>query len=139
MRRKYWRRYLRYVLLVYFFLVYGDLILRRLVEIAPSFGYKRHAVSIVRGIQTEVSRYILTTVVINVTLGMITAGMSVFLHMPDPLLWGTVAMLANFIPYVGAIVTTTMLLLVGLIHFEDVAHALLPALCFAVSPRSKAT
>jgi predicted PurR-regulated permease PerM len=120
------------VLLVYFFLVYGDLILRRLVEIAPNFGYKRHAVTIVRGIQTEVSRYILTTVVINATLGLTTAGMLFLLHMPDPLLWGSVAMLANFIPYVGAIVTTTTLLLVGLIHFEDVAHALLPALCFAV-------
>jgi predicted PurR-regulated permease PerM len=119
------------VLLVYFFLVYGDLILRRLVEIAPNFGYKRHAVTIVRGIQTEVSRYILTTVVINATLGMTTAGMLFLLHMPDPLLWGTVAMLANFIPYVGAIVTTTTLLLVGLVHFEDVPHAVLPALCFA--------
>ena len=119
------------LLLVYFFLVYGDLILRRLVEIAPSFGYKRHAVTIVRGIQTEVSRYILTTVVINASLGTLTAGMLLLLHMPDPLLWGTVAMFANFIPYVGAIVTTTTLLLVGLVHFNDVTHALLPAICFA--------
>jgi predicted PurR-regulated permease PerM len=119
------------VLLVYFFLVYGDLILRRLVEIAPNFGYKRHAVSIVRGIQTEVSRYILTTVLINATLGLTTACLLFLLHMPDPLLWGAVAMFANFIPYLGAIVTTTTLLLVGLIHFADVPHALLPALCFA--------
>ncbi|GGA31302.1 AI-2E family transporter [Dyella nitratireducens] len=119
------------LLLVYFFLVYGDLILRRLVEIAPNFGYKRHAVSIVRGIQTEVSRYILTTIVINVSLGVTTAGMLYVLHMPDPLLWGTVAMFANFIPYVGAIVTTTTLLFVGLIHFEVLTNALLPAVCFA--------
>ncbi|GAB2573443.1 AI-2E family transporter [Dyella jejuensis] len=119
------------LLLVFFFLIYGDLILRRLVEIAPNFGYKRHAVSIVRGIQTEVSRYILTTVVINATLGAITAGMLYLLHMPDPLLWGTIAMFANFIPYVGAIVTTTTLLFVGLIHFEALPQALLPAFCFA--------
>jgi predicted PurR-regulated permease PerM len=119
------------LLLVFFFLIYGDLLLRRLVEIAPSFGYKRHAVSIVRGIQTEVSRYILTTVVINVSLGMITSGILFLLNVPDPLLWGTVAMLANFIPYVGAIVTTTMLLLVGLMHFDDLLHGILPALCFA--------
>jgi len=32
---------------------------------------------------------------------------------------------------VGAIVTTTVLLLVGLIHFDALAEALLPALCFA--------
>jgi predicted PurR-regulated permease PerM len=119
------------LLLVFFFLIYGDLLLRRLVEIAPNFGYKRHAVSIVRGIQTEVSRYILTTVLINVTLGMATSGILFLLNVPDPLLWGTVAMLANFIPYVGAIVTTTMLLLVGLMHFDDLLHGVLPALCFA--------
>ena len=119
------------LLLVYFFLVYGDLILRRLVEIAPNFGYKRHAVSIVRGIQTEVSRYILTTILINASLGVVTAAMLYLLHVPDALLWGTVAMFANFIPYVGAIVTTATLLFVGLIHFEVLANALLPALCFA--------
>ncbi|MDO1529670.1 AI-2E family transporter [Fulvimonas sp. R45] len=119
------------VLLVFFFLIYGDSLLRRLVEIAPDFRYKRHAVSIVRSIQAEVSRYILTTLLINFSLGWLTAGILWLLHVPDPLLWGAVAMFANFIPYVGAIATTTMLLLVGLIHFDQLARALLPALCFA--------
>lgn len=119
------------VLLVFFFLVYGDLMLRRLVEASPSFGYKRHAVSIVRSIQYEVSRYILTATLINMGLGAITAGMLWLYHMPDPLLWGTVAMLANYIPYVGAITTTTVLAIVGLLNFNDAGAALLPALTFA--------
>ena len=119
------------VLLVFFFLIYGDLLLRRLVEIAPDFRNKRHAVSIVRSIQHEVSRYILTTVLINFALGSLTAAMLWALKVPDHLLWGAVAMFANFIPYVGAIFTTTVLLLVGLIHFDELTHALLPALCFA--------
>jgi len=119
------------VLLVFFFLVYGDLLLRRLVEIGPDFRYKRQAVSVVRGIQHEVSRYILTTLLINFALGALTAGILWQLRMPDPLLWGAVAMFANFIPYVGAIFTTSVLLLVGLAHFDDIGHALLPALCFA--------
>ena len=119
------------VLLVFFFLVYGDLLLRRLVEIGPDFRYKRQAVSVVRGIQHEVSRYILTTLLINFALGAITAGILWQLRMPDPLLWGAVAMFANFIPYVGAIFTTSVLLLVGLAHFDELGHALLPALCFA--------
>jgi len=119
------------VLLVFFFLVYGDLLLRRLVEIGPDFRYKRQAVSVVRGIQHEVSRYILTTLLINFALGALTAGILWQLRMPDPLLWGAVAMFANFIPYVGAIFTTSVLLLVGLVHFDQPGHALLPALCFA--------
>jgi len=118
-------------LLVFFFLIYGDSLLRRLVEMAPDFRRKRHTVTIVRSIQNQVSRYILTTLLINATLGAITAAMLWLVRVPDPLLWGVVAMFANFIPYVGAIVTTTVLLLVGLIHFNELARALLPALCFA--------
>ncbi|HEX5304962.1 MAG TPA: AI-2E family transporter [Dyella sp.] len=119
------------VLLVFFFLIYGDDLLRRLVEIVPNFRDKMHAVGIVRGIQTEVSHYILTTALINMTLGTLTAGMLWLLHVPDPLLWGSIAMIANFIPYVGAITTTTILLLVGLINFRELGHAVLPAVLFA--------
>jgi predicted PurR-regulated permease PerM len=119
-------------LLVFFFLVFGDTLLRRLVEIVPDFHAKRHAVAIVRSIQTEVSRYILTTSLINLTLGLFTAAMLWWLKMPDPLLWGTVAMLANYIPYVGAITTTTILTIVGLVHFDQLGQAMLPALCFIV-------
>ena len=119
------------VLLVFFFLIYGDLLLRRLVGLAPNFRHKRHTVSVVRSIQTEVSRYILTTSLINFTLGLSTAAMLWLLHVPDPLLWGSVAMLANFIPYVGAITTTVLLLLVGAVHFNALGQALMPALCFA--------
>ena len=118
-------------LLVFFFLIYGDDLLRRLVEIIPSFHHKRHAVSIVRSIQTEVSHYILITTLINMTLGAVTAFMLWLLHVPDPLLWGSIAMIANFIPYVGAITTTTILLLVGMMNFRELAQALLPALVFA--------
>lgn len=119
------------LLLVFFFLIYGDTLLRRLVEIGPNFRYKRHAVSIVRSIQIEVSRYILTTVLINGVLGALTAGILWTYGMPDPLLWGAVAALANFIPYVGAITTTTVLALVGLMNFDQLGQALLPALTFA--------
>ncbi|URL58504.1 AI-2E family transporter [Luteibacter flocculans] len=118
-------------LLVFFFLVYGDEILRRAVEISPTFSYKRHTVSIVRSIQTEVSSYLLLTAAINVTLGLITAGMLYLYDVPDPLLWGTVATVANFIPYVGAITTTTVLAIVGVLHFQELGTALLPAATFA--------
>jgi len=119
------------LLLVFFFLIYGDTMLRRLVEITPSFAYKRHAVSIVRGIQSEVSRYLLTALVINASVGAITAGMLWLYKVPDPLLWGAVAMFANFIPYVGAIVTTALLAMVCMLYANDAnLDVFLPALTF---------
>jgi predicted PurR-regulated permease PerM len=120
------------MLLVFFFLMFGDSMLRRLVEITPGFAYKRHAVAIVRGIQTEVSRYLLTALLINASLGALTAGMLWLYHMPDALLWGTVAMFANFIPYVGAISTAIILALVGMLYANDASlHAFLPAITFS--------
>ena len=120
------------LLLVFFFLIYGDSMLRRLVEITPSFAYKRHAVTIVRGIQAEVSRYLLTALLINASLGAITAGMLWLYKVPDPLLWGAVAMFANFIPYVGAIVTTILLAVVCMLYANDTSlEVFLPVLTFA--------
>lgn len=120
------------LLLVFFFLIYGDTMLRRLVEIAPSFAYKRHAVSIVRGIQTEISRYLLTALLINASLGAITACMLWLYKVPDPMLWGAVAMFANFIPYVGAMVTTTLLAVVCMLYANDASlEVFLPVLTFA--------
>jgi len=120
------------LLLVFFFLIYGDTMLRRLVEITPGFTRKRHAVSIVRGIQTEVSRYLLTALLINASLGALTAGMLWLYDVPDPLLWGAVAMFANFIPYVGAIVTTLLLAVVCMLYAHNAnLDVFLPVLTFA--------
>ena len=120
------------LLLVFFFLIYGDTMLRRLVELTPSFTYKRHAVSIVRSFQTEISRYLLTALLINATLGAITAGMLWLYKVPDPLLWGAVAMFANFIPYVGAIFTTVVLAFVSMLYAKGASlDVFLPALTFA--------
>jgi predicted PurR-regulated permease PerM len=120
------------VLLVFFFLIYGDTMLRRLVEIAPSFSTKRNAVAIVRGIQSEISRYLLTALVINTSLGALTALMLWLYHVPDPLLWGAVAMFANFIPYVGAAFTTITLAVVGMLYASDASlHVFYPAMTFA--------
>ncbi len=120
------------LLLVFFFLIYGDTMLRRLVELTPSFAYKRHAVSIVRSFQSEVSRYLLTALLINASLGAITAGMLWLYHVPDALLWGAVAMFANFIPYVGAIFTTAVLAIVSMLYAKHAdLDVFLPALTFA--------
>jgi len=120
------------LLLVFFFLVYGDTMLRRLVELTPSFSYKRHAVTIVRSFQSEVSRYLLTALSINTSLGAITAGMLWLYGVPDALLWGAVAMFANFIPYVGAIFTTLLLAFVSMLYAKNAElEVFLPALTFA--------
>jgi predicted PurR-regulated permease PerM len=119
-------------LLVFFFLSYGRDVAAHLVTAMPGFGYRRVALRLIRGIQTELSRYLLTVSVINVCLGLVTATMLWALGVPNPMLWGGMATLLNFMPYVGAVTTTLILVFVGLVEFPSSWHALVPAACFAV-------
>jgi predicted PurR-regulated permease PerM len=120
------------VLLVFFFLTYGDEMRARLVTATPRFRYRRIAARVVRGIQAELSRYLLTVTVINCCLGGLTALILWAWKMPDPLLWGGAATLLNFMPYIGGITTTLLLVVIGLLTFHDPIHAFMPAVSFAV-------
>lgn len=119
-------------LLVFFFLSYGRNVAAHLVTAMPGFNYRRIALRLIRGIQEEFSRYLLTVTLINIALGLITAAILWALKMPDPLLWGGLVTLLNYMPYVGAVTNTLLLLAVGLLNFSDPLHALAPAICFAV-------
>jgi len=119
-------------LLVFFFLSYGRNVAAHLVTAMPGFSYRRIALRLIRGIQNEFSRYLLTVTLINIALGLITAAILWSLKMPDPLLWGGLVTLLNYMPYVGAVTNTLLLLAVGLLNFSDPLHALAPAACFAV-------
>ncbi|MGH8116497.1 MAG: AI-2E family transporter [Rhodanobacteraceae bacterium] len=119
-------------LLVFFFLGYGREVAAHFVTAMPGFGYRRVALRLVRGIQEEFSRYLLTVTLINIALGLVTAAVLWALKVPDPLLWGGLVTLLNFMPYVGAITNVLLLLVVGLLNFNTPLHALAPAACFAV-------
>jgi predicted PurR-regulated permease PerM len=45
--------------------------------------------------------------------------------MPNPFFWGIVAGLLNFAPYVGPLVTTALLTLASITHFDTLSSALL--------------
>jgi predicted PurR-regulated permease PerM len=118
------------VILVYFFLVFGEALLRRAVTIAPTLAKKRITVDIVRSIQADMSRYMLTITTINVVLGLATSLLMWLLGMPSPLLWGALAGLLNFAPYVGPLAAALVLGMVGLFTFDTLGEALLPAFAY---------
>lgn len=47
------------------------------------------------------------------------------LGMPNPILWGAMAALAEFVPYLGAAAVVAVLTLAGLVTFDQVGQALL--------------
>lgn len=118
------------IILVYFFLVYGEGLFRKLIEIRPAMSEKRLAVVIVRTIQTDVSHYVMTVAIINAGLGTAT-GMALWaLGVRDPALWGALVALLNFAPYLGPLVAAIILTFVGGIQFGITGYALLVPLTF---------
>ncbi len=61
---------------------------------------------------------------------MLTALAMNALAMPNPLLWGVLAGVMNFIPYAGALVTLTIISLVSILTFDYWLTIMLPPLTF---------
>lgn len=112
------------VLLVYFFLASGNGFLRRLVEIAPRLTDKKMVVSIAREVQDEMSGYLSMVSMINVALGALTSIAMALLGVPNALLFGAMAAVLNFAPYIGPATTGLVLFVVGLTTFPTLGHAL---------------
>ena len=122
------------LLLVYFFLSSGDTFLRRMVEISPELSDKRLVVGIARGIQQEMSRYLLTISMINLGVALATMLAMALLGVPNAVLWGALAGALNFAPYIGPTLTLITLTLVGLATFPSLEHALaVPGSFFAIA------
>jgi predicted PurR-regulated permease PerM len=113
------------VILLYFLLAAGDLFLQKLIKVLPQFRDKKKAVAIARETEASISTYLVTVTLVNLALGLAVGIVMFLLKMPNPLLWGALAALAEFIPYLGASAVVTLLTLAGLVTFEEVGHALL--------------
>jgi predicted PurR-regulated permease PerM len=121
------------VLVLYFLLVAGDIFLRRIVEILPTFSNKRKAVDISQQIQEDISAYLLTITAMNAAVGAATAAAMYLCGLGDPLLWGTIAFLLNYIPILGPLFGVGIFVLVGMLSFDGLGWALLPpALYFGI-------
>jgi predicted PurR-regulated permease PerM len=118
------------VLVLYFLLVSGDIFLRRIVEILPTFSNKRQAVDISQQVQEDISAYLVTITAMNAAVGVATAAAMYLCGLGDPLLWGTTAFLLNFVPILGPLFGVGIFVLVGMLSFDSLWWALLPPVLY---------
>lgn len=117
------------VLLTFFFMVYGQSLQRNSLALLPSRQQKRVTVDILNSIEREISRYVLTITVINTLVGLAFALILMALGVPaqEALLWGTMAAVLNFAPYVGPLIGIGIMLLMGFVAFDEAWKSLAPA------------
>jgi predicted PurR-regulated permease PerM len=115
------------VLFLFFLLVSGDIFLQRFVEILPRFSSKRQVVEIDQQIERDISAYLVTITIMNAAVGIAVAMAMWLTGVGDPVLWGTVAFLLNYVPILGPVLGVLIFLLAGLLTHDVLWQALLPA------------
>ena len=120
------------VLFLYFLLVSGDSFLRRLVEVLPRFASKRQAVDISQQIGRDISAYLVTITLMNALVGAATALVMWSTGVGDPVLWGTVAFILNYVPILGPAAAFFIFLFAGSLTIASTWQALLPAALYVV-------
>lgn len=95
-----------------------------------SAGANLKAVKIMRAVQHRVSRYIATVTLINFGVGVVVAAGAWLMGLEAPIMWGGLAAVLNFLPYVGPLVMTAALALFGFGTQDNLLVATIPPLAF---------
>jgi predicted PurR-regulated permease PerM len=118
------------IVLTLFLLAGGPPMLARMTAAFASDLKSAHIVSVIEKVRGEVGRFYVTMAMINVGLGVATALAMMACGMPNPYLWGTMAAIFNFIPYVGSTTTLIVLSIVAVISFDNLGRVIAVAACY---------
>jgi len=120
------------VILLYFLLVYDQVFIAKLVKLLPTLSDKKAAVGIAQDIESQVSRYLFTITAINACLGLAVGTAVGLLGLRNPLMWGVMVALLNFVPYLGALTGIICMTIGAVLSFDSLGYALIfPAVYLA--------
>jgi predicted PurR-regulated permease PerM len=120
------------VVLLFFLLCSVDLFAEKMIKVLPTLHDKKRALRIARDVEHELSRYLLSIMLINLGLGVVISLAMWAYGMPNAALWGAAAAVLNFIPYLGALAGIIMVFMAGLLTFDTLGQALLPPATYFV-------
>jgi predicted PurR-regulated permease PerM len=118
------------LILSVFLLASGDTLRQKLIRILPDLSGKKRSLRVLRDIENEVSRYLLTIAAINAGLGLCVGIAMAALGMPNPVLWGIAAGLLNFIPYVGPLIGIMLAGAVAIVTYPLLTVVVLPPIAY---------
>jgi predicted PurR-regulated permease PerM len=110
---------------LFFFLTGRAHLRRHLVLFFGSQEARLSALRILNDIEENLTRYIATAGAINICVGLIVGVASYLIGLPNAPMWGVLACVLNFLPYVGPIIMAAALFMAGLVVFPSLGHALI--------------
>jgi predicted PurR-regulated permease PerM len=113
------------VFLTYFLLASGSMFRRKIAYLFPTGRHRTRIKRALYEIEQQMSRYLLINTLISVGFGLATWALLAVIGVPNPVLWGTVAGVLNFIPYLGAFLTVVLIGIVTLATFDGTQQTFL--------------
>jgi len=113
------------VFLTYFLLSSGSMFRRKIAYLFPSGMHRTRIKRALAEIEEQMSRYLLLNTLISIGFGLGTWLLLAIIGVPNPVLWGAVAGVLNFIPYIGAFVTVVLIGMVTLATFDGTQRVFL--------------
>ena len=105
--------------LCYFLLVSGDRLATQFIAQLGSRARRRTALTVIRQSQREIARYLIVITASNSLVGLVTGLLAWGVGLPSPAVWGVVATLLRFIPYLGVGLTAALLLVISAITLSE--------------------
>lgn len=107
-----------------FYLIGQQEFRRRFVLLFPEREAKLRFLRIANDVEQNLTSYLSIFTMINVVLGVVVGIGAWLFGFPNPVIFGVLAAILNYLPYVGPGITALVLLGVGMVTFDSLGHAL---------------
>jgi predicted PurR-regulated permease PerM len=113
-----------------FYLVYQSRLRSTAVMLFQDRATRLTALRTLTSIDENMTTYFGTFTIVNICLGLTTVLLTWFVGLPNPLLWGVLAGVLNYIPYVGPGIVVATLGVVGLLTYQTLSEAVVAPLVY---------
>ena len=116
------------VFIAFFLLASGSSFRRKMVKLAgPTFAQKRITVQLLDEITGQIHRFMLVQVFVSVLVGVVTGLAFYAVGLDHAAVWGVMAFVLNFVPYLGTVALTAGSGLMAFVQFGSLNMVLLVA------------
>lgn len=123
-------QFLLFVGALIFYLIYQVRLRNTMVMLFTDRDTRLRTLHILRSVDESMTRYFGAFTLVNLCLGAVTTILTWALGLPNPLLWGVLAAILNYIPYVGPGIVIVTLAVAGLLTYPTLSEAAVPPLIF---------
>jgi predicted PurR-regulated permease PerM len=113
-----------------FYLIYQTRLRNTAVLLFPDREVRLMTLHILSDIDENMTKYFGTFTIVNTCLGVATVALTWVVGLPNPLLWGVLAALLNYIPYIGPAIVIATLSVVGLLTYPTLGEAIVAPLVY---------